>query len=43
MRRIDWRIDIIWLTKLMDRFMPQWRQHRLMLNKAPLGHEDWDY
>ena len=30
-------------TALMDDFLPQWRQHRLMLNKTPLGHEDWAY
>ncbi len=28
---------------LMDNFMPQWRQYREMLSKAPLGHEDWGY
>lgn len=30
-------------TRLMDSFMPQWRQYRDMLNKAPLGHEEWGY
>lgn len=25
----------------MDRFMPNWRHHRDVLNRAPLGHEDW--
>lgn len=30
-------------TGLMDSHMPQWRQYRDMLNKAPLGHEDWGY
>jgi predicted metal-dependent hydrolase len=29
--------------KLMDQFMPQWRVHREELNRAPLGHEKWDY
>lgn len=28
---------------LMDKFMPQWRLHREVLNKAPLGHEEWGY
>jgi predicted metal-dependent hydrolase len=28
---------------LMDKYMPQWRQYRDMLNQAPLGHEDWGY
>ncbi len=27
----------------MDQFMPQWRLHRAVLNKAPLGHEEWGY
>jgi predicted metal-dependent hydrolase len=27
----------------MDRFMPQWRLHRDVLNHAPLAHEDWTY
>jgi predicted metal-dependent hydrolase len=30
-------------TKHMDRLMPLWRNHRDLLNAAPLGHEDWDY
>lgn len=30
-------------TALMDGFMPQWRQYREMLNKSPLGHEEWNY
>ncbi len=30
-------------TELMDSAMPQWRQYRDMLNRAPLGHEDWNY
>ena len=28
---------------LMDRFMPNWRQHREWLNQAPLAHETWRY
>lgn len=28
---------------LMDRFMPQWRLYRDELNRAPLGHEAWEY
>ena len=28
-------------TALMDRFMPQWREYREMLNTSPLTHEDW--
>jgi len=28
---------------LMDRFMPQWRQYRDDLNRAPLAHVDWRY
>jgi len=28
---------------LMDKFMPQWRLQRDVLNKAPLGHEEWGY
>ncbi len=28
---------------LMNRCMPQWRLHREELNRAPLGHADWDY
>jgi predicted metal-dependent hydrolase len=30
-------------TAYMDRFMPQWRMYREELNRAPLGHEVWDY
>jgi predicted metal-dependent hydrolase len=26
---------------LMDKFLPQWRQYREELNRAPLGHEEW--
>ncbi|WP_175026556.1 M48 family metallopeptidase [Burkholderia aenigmatica] len=28
---------------LMDRFMPQWRQHRDEVNRLPVRHEDWAY
>ncbi len=27
----------------MDRFMPQWRLHRDILNQSPLAHEEWIY
>ena len=27
----------------MDRFLPQWRTYRDVLNRAPLAHEDWAY
>lgn len=27
----------------MDRFMPQWRQYRDILNRSPLSHEHWTY
>ncbi len=27
----------------MDKFMPQWRQHREELNRHPLSHESWSY
>lgn len=30
-------------TDLMGRFMPQWRLYRDELNRAPLGHEAWEY
>jgi hypothetical protein len=30
-------------TSLMDKFMPQWRHYRDELNRAPLGHVDWEY
>lgn len=29
--------------KHMDALIPQWRTCRNTLNKAPLGHEDWEY
>ena len=28
---------------LLDQALPQWRLHREELNRAPLGHEDWQY
>ncbi|HLO32748.1 MAG TPA: SprT family zinc-dependent metalloprotease [Anaerolineales bacterium] len=28
---------------LMDKFMPQWRHFREELNRAPLGHVEWEY
>jgi predicted metal-dependent hydrolase len=28
---------------LMDKFMPQWRQFRDELNRAPLSHVEWEY
>jgi predicted metal-dependent hydrolase len=28
---------------LMDRFMPQWQQHRDILNSLPVRHEHWKY
>lgn len=27
----------------MDRFMPNWRERRDLLNSLPLAHEEWDY
>jgi predicted metal-dependent hydrolase len=30
-------------VSLMDRFLPQWRYVRDELNRAPLGHVDWEY
>jgi len=30
-------------TALLNKHLPQWRQYRDMLNKSPLGHEDWGY
>jgi predicted metal-dependent hydrolase len=30
-------------VSLMDKFIPQWRQHREELNRAPLSHESWSY
>jgi len=30
-------------TSLMDKFMPQWRHFRDVLNRAPLGHVEWEY
>lgn len=28
---------------LMDKFMPQWRHFKDELNRAPLGHVEWEY
>jgi predicted metal-dependent hydrolase len=30
-------------VKLMDKFLPKWREHRSLLNKLPLAYEDWQY
>ena len=30
-------------VSFMDKFMPQWRQHREELNWHPLSHESWSY
>jgi predicted metal-dependent hydrolase len=30
-------------TALIEIHIPQWRQYRDMLNRMPLGHEEWDY
>jgi predicted metal-dependent hydrolase len=30
-------------TALMDQFSPNWRHYREVLNRAPLGHEEWGY
>ncbi|NDJ85982.1 MAG: M48 family metallopeptidase [Chloroflexi bacterium] len=27
----------------MDRFIPQWRVYRDILNQSPLGHEEWEH
>jgi predicted metal-dependent hydrolase len=29
--------------KLMNKFMPHWREYRDLLNRAPLAHAEWDY
>jgi len=29
--------------ELMNKFIPQWRQYRDELNRAPLAHAEWDY
>ncbi len=29
--------------ELMNKFMPGWKSHRSELNRAPLGHVDWEY
>ncbi|BBB26814.1 M48 family metallopeptidase [Amphritea japonica] len=28
---------------LMDKFLPDWRTRKQLLNKSPLAHEDWQY
>jgi hypothetical protein len=28
---------------LMDKHLPQWRHIRDELNRAPLGHVEWEY
>jgi len=30
-------------TALMDQYLPLWRQYRQELNRAPLGHDEWEY
>ena len=30
-------------TELLDQYLPHWRQIRDELNRAPLGHVEWDY
>jgi predicted metal-dependent hydrolase len=30
-------------TALMDRYLPDWRMRREVLNSSPLGHEAWGY
>ena len=30
-------------VKLMDKYLPNWRSLRDMLNSTPLAHEDWNY
>lgn len=30
-------------TGLVDRYLPNWRHTRSMLNAAPLAHSNWDY
>ncbi|MDQ3005752.1 MAG: M48 family metallopeptidase [Chloroflexota bacterium] len=29
--------------ELMNKFMPKWKLYRAELNRAPLGHADWEY
>jgi hypothetical protein len=31
------------LLAIMDRYLPQWRVYRQVLNAAPLAHEAWTY
>ena len=30
-------------VELMNKFMPKWQLYRAELNRAPLGHADWEY
>jgi predicted metal-dependent hydrolase len=30
-------------VSLMDKFMPNWRQHKDELNRIPLAHQEWEY
>lgn len=30
-------------TRILDRYMPRWRQLRKILTEAPLGHAEWTY
>jgi predicted metal-dependent hydrolase len=30
-------------VSLMDRFMPLWKNHKAMLNRLPVRHDDWDH
>ncbi len=30
-------------VELMNKFIPRWRTYRAELNRAPLGHADWEY
>ena len=30
-------------VSMMDKFMPQWHQHRNELNRIPLAHQEWEY
>lgn len=29
------------VTRLMDKYLPNWRAHRDLLNQSPLGHQEW--
>jgi len=30
-------------ANLLDIFLPHWRHYRDELNRAPLGHVEWEY